>query len=91
VGVTTVTTWHGGLDMYVAMPTGVGIDPAARAGGLGMTNMRARAQQLGGQFTVQHDSSGRTHLEWRIPLDSGASKAPLVPGGEPTRRDTPQA
>jgi len=50
---------------------GVGISTAhaTDAGGLGMANMTARAQRLGGRLTVERRIEGGTELEWRIPLE----------------------
>ena len=48
---------------------GVGSAGGAAAGGLGMTNMRSRAERLGGRMTVERRSVGGTQLEWRIPLE----------------------
>ncbi len=48
---------------------GVGLHPVDHPGGLGLVNMQARAQQLGGRFTAQPRSGGGgTSLEWRVPL-----------------------
>jgi signal transduction histidine kinase len=47
---------------------GVGLHPVEDPGGLGLANMQARAQQLGGHFTAQPRSGGGTSLEWRVPL-----------------------
>jgi signal transduction histidine kinase len=50
---------------------GTGLRPTEpnRPGGMGLTNMRARAEQLGGSMTIAPRSEGGTQLEWRIPLD----------------------
>ena len=37
-------------------------------GGHGLTNMRARAERLGGRFSIAPRSTGGTELEWRVPL-----------------------
>jgi signal transduction histidine kinase len=48
---------------------GVGLHPVDHPGGLGLVNMQARAEQLGGRFTAQPRSGGGgTSLEWRVPL-----------------------
>ena len=37
--------------------------------GLGLTNLAARADQLGGRFTVEPAPAGGTCLEWAVPLN----------------------
>lgn len=47
---------------------GRGLRPCeSREGGLGMTNMRRRAEKLGGRFEVMSQGGG-TVLTWRVPL-----------------------
>ncbi|MFZ0251426.1 MAG: GAF domain-containing protein [Acidimicrobiales bacterium] len=46
---------------------GVGFAPAAGGGGLGLTNLRRRAEKLGGSFDVQIVESGGTRATWRVP------------------------
>lgn len=54
---------------------GVGLHPVDHPGGLGLENMRARAEQLGGHFTAEPRGGGGTSLEWRVPLpDTPATK-----------------
>ena len=50
---------------------GVGIDwvDGVSTGGLGMSNLKARAERLGGRLTVARLPTGGTQLEWRVPLD----------------------
>jgi signal transduction histidine kinase len=47
---------------------GVGLRPVDHPGGLGLENMRARAEQLGGHFTAEPRNGGGTSLGWRVPL-----------------------
>lgn len=47
---------------------GVGIDLSARGKGLGLTNLRNRAEKLGGTFEVQLAAEGGTRVTWRVPL-----------------------
>jgi PAS domain S-box-containing protein len=58
---------------------GVGLHSVDRAGGLGLANMKARAEQLGGRFTAQPRSGGGTHLDWRVPLPEATSHANIMP------------
>jgi signal transduction histidine kinase len=50
---------------------GVGIDWAdgVSTGGHGMSNLKTRAERLGGRLTVARAPTGGTQLEWRVPLD----------------------
>jgi len=50
---------------------GIGVSAAnpGRPGGLGLDNMRARAEELGGSMTLEPRATGGSQLEWRIPLD----------------------
>ena len=47
---------------------GRGMNGKARAGGLGLTNLRNRAEKLNGQFEVAGDPTGGTVLIWRVPI-----------------------
>lgn len=47
---------------------GVGVDPATQGQGLGLTNMRNRAEKLGGTFEIQPAAAGGTRVTWRVPL-----------------------
>ncbi len=38
-------------------------------GGLGLNNLRRRAEKLHGEFTAENRESGGTKLIWRVPLD----------------------
>jgi signal transduction histidine kinase len=42
--------------------------PLAEGDGMGLANMRSRAVNLGGTFTIDAAHGGGTHVEWRIPL-----------------------
>lgn len=46
---------------------GVGFAPPGKGGGLGLMNLRARAEKLGGTFDVQVVQSGGTRATWRVP------------------------
>jgi signal transduction histidine kinase len=46
---------------------GVGFVPADSGGGLGLMNLRSRAEKLGGTFGVQTVESGGTRATWRVP------------------------
>jgi signal transduction histidine kinase len=48
---------------------GVGIAPGGRHSGL--ANLRERAEQLGGSFTVQAGDRGGTVLRWKVPVGLG--------------------
>lgn len=59
----------GHLELLV-VDDGCGIGPdAPSGGGLGLGNLRDRAQKLHGQFTAESPESGGTKLIWRVPLD----------------------
>ena len=47
---------------------GVGITPAADRRGLGLTNLRSRAEKLGGTFEIQTVDSGGARATWRVPV-----------------------
>ena len=48
---------------------GVGINAERPAsGGLGLTNLRSRADKLGGSFEIHDAEGGGTQLVWSIPL-----------------------
>ena len=55
---------------------GIGADPAHIRGGL--LNMRDRARDLGGTFTVGRGEAGGTLVDWRVPLAdaTGGDPAP---------------
>ncbi len=48
---------------------GIGV-PAEVLGGRGLTNMAARARDLGGDFTISPQPSGGSLLTWRVPQRS---------------------
>jgi PAS domain S-box-containing protein len=52
----------------VVTDDGVGIPDAGRGPGNGLTNLRARADRLGGTFSVSAPPNGGTRLDWRVPL-----------------------
>jgi signal transduction histidine kinase len=47
---------------------GVGFAPRAHGGGLGLTNLRARAEKLGGTFDIQVVQGGGTRVTWCVPI-----------------------
>jgi signal transduction histidine kinase len=48
---------------------GSGIDlPLAASNGMGLANLRSRAEKLGGTFEVQAVEGGGTRVLWRVPL-----------------------
>ena len=47
---------------------GQGIDGKGREGGLGLINLRRRAEKLHGQFEVASPPTGGTVLMWRVPF-----------------------
>ncbi|GAA0463377.1 sensor histidine kinase [Streptomyces olivaceiscleroticus] len=48
---------------------GVGLECVARDGS-GLTNMRGRAEQLGGDMTLETPAEGGTRIVWQVPLDT---------------------
>jgi len=50
---------------------GRGMDPSdSCSGGLGLNNLRQRAEKLHGTFVVECPASGGTVLTWQVPIDS---------------------
>lgn len=47
---------------------GIGIAPATNGHGLGLTNLRSRAEKLGGTFEIQTVDVGGTKAIWRVPV-----------------------
>ena len=47
---------------------GVGFAPSAEGQGLGLTNLRSRAEKLGGTFDIQVLEAGGTKATWRVPV-----------------------
>ena len=47
---------------------GVGFVSPVDAGGLGLTNLRGRAEKLGGTFDIQGVHGGGTKATWRVPI-----------------------
>lgn len=43
------------------------VEDPAHGGGLGLQNMRQRAEGLGGSFEVTHPASGGTTIAWQVP------------------------
>ena len=55
------------------------VGPPAPGGGMGLPNMRHRAELLGGTFQVTHPATGGTTLVWEVPM------APERAGGTASR------
>ncbi|MGP0108231.1 MAG: GAF domain-containing protein [Acidimicrobiales bacterium] len=47
---------------------GIGDQPSGE-GGLGLVNLRSRAEKLHGSFTVESPAGGGTSLTWQVPVD----------------------
>jgi len=47
---------------------GIGFTASADGHGLGLTNLRSRAEKLGGTFDIQPVDGGGTKAVWRVPL-----------------------
>ncbi|MEU0650212.1 sensor histidine kinase [Streptomyces umbrinus] len=59
---------HAGDELLLEVTdNGRGIDPAVTRSS-GLTNLRRRAEKLGGTFEVVSRPEGGTRLRWRIPL-----------------------
>ena len=52
----------------------------ATEGGMGLANMRDRAEGLGGSFEVTHPATGGTTVVWQVPTFTDRSTAPTGPG-----------
>jgi signal transduction histidine kinase len=53
----------------VVVDNGSGLDDSnVREGGMGLANMRHRAEKLGGSLVVEGGTSGGTSLTWTVPL-----------------------
>jgi signal transduction histidine kinase len=59
---------NNGYCELVVIDNGQGIDGMGREGGLGLTNLRRRAEKLHGQFDVANAPAGGTVLTWRVPI-----------------------
>jgi signal transduction histidine kinase len=65
----TITSEHGRCRLQV-IDDGRGVVPSApSAGGLGLVNLRRRAEKLNGSFDVSSPETGGTILTWQVPLD----------------------
>ncbi|HUR76701.1 MAG TPA: PAS domain S-box protein [Acidimicrobiales bacterium] len=55
---------------------GVGVDEGSASDhpGLGIASMRARAERLGGRFTMQRVQTGGTCVEWRVPREGRSNR-----------------
>ena len=63
VAVDADTVWVQVVDDGVGAPLGA----ARQSAGMGLRNLAARAQRLGGHFTVGEGPAGGTSVEWRVP------------------------
>jgi signal transduction histidine kinase len=64
----TITVESGRCRLTV-LDNGDGFDESKlREGGLGLTNLRARAEKLDGTFVIENASGGGTSLTWQVPL-----------------------
>lgn len=60
---------EGGQCQLHVLDNGVGFDETkVREGGLGLTNLRARAEKLDGTFIMENGPGGGTSLTWQVPL-----------------------
>jgi len=67
---TVTLTVQDGLCTLTVLDDGVGIDESKmRNGGLGLTNLRRRAEKLGGTFHLENAEGGGALLTWQVPLD----------------------
>jgi len=76
-----VTARARGPDVEISIEDdGCGFDPSQRAAGLGLANMRARAQRIGARVRI-HTSPGRgTDVTISIPRDAAAAPSASSPG-----------
>jgi signal transduction histidine kinase len=61
----------GGWCRVVVVDDGVGMgsaDPSSAGGGLGLANLRRRAEKLHGDLVVERPDGGGTRLTWRVPV-----------------------
>ncbi|MEV6026626.1 GAF domain-containing sensor histidine kinase [Streptomyces sp. NPDC052036] len=65
-----VEVTHTALELRVA-DNGRGIDPAVTRRS-GLANLRRRAEEMGGTFTLSSNRPSGTVVEWGVPLDSSA-------------------
>ena len=57
-----------GCCQLVIADDGRGFSGEAREGGLGLTNLRRRAEKLSGRFDISGAPTGGTVLTWRVPI-----------------------
>jgi signal transduction histidine kinase len=50
------------------LDNGVGIGSSEPSGGLGLTNLRRRAEKLNGTFFIEEAENGGTSLVWQVPV-----------------------
>ncbi|MDW4904078.1 PAS domain-containing sensor histidine kinase [Streptomyces sp. ADMS] len=63
----TVSIQAGGDLLLEVTDNGRGLDPAVTRSS-GLTNLRRRAERLGGSFDIVSPAGSGTHVRWRIPL-----------------------
>jgi signal transduction histidine kinase len=60
---------HDGLCQLIVRDNGLGMRaPETTDGGLGLGNLRRRAEKLNGQFLIESSESGGTLLTWQVPV-----------------------
>lgn len=59
---------EGGQCRLTISDNGVGIGSSEPSGGLGLTNLRRRAEKLNGTFSIEDAENGGTSLVWRVPV-----------------------
>jgi signal transduction histidine kinase len=72
-----VTARACGADVEICIDDdGAGFDPSCRAAGLGLANMRVRAQRIGARFTIQSSPGAGTAVTVRLPCVPAAPAMP---------------
>ena len=61
-------TARGGHCQLQVTDNGRGLSGEGREGGLGLTNLRRRAEKLNGQFDIAAAPTGGTVMTWRVPI-----------------------
>ena len=74
-----VTVAAGDELRLVVADDGNGIGDVSSAGGLGLRNMRQRAERRGGGMDIGTSREGGTRLSWHVPLDDGRGGASAQP------------
>jgi len=50
---------------------GVGLPSVTSKEGLGLANLRSRAERLGGECVIASGDFGGTRVTWRVPVETG--------------------